>query len=83
MTEKLNWGYEIHDFSSIQETLSKYFPIKNPELYNKKNIGDFKGVKEIEEVLNDNFCTNKRYKERWGKFKQFLKQELKKQFMNP
>lgn len=78
MNDKLNWGYQKHDFSSIQETLSKYFPVENPEHYNKKNIGDFKGVKAIEEILDDNFCTNKRYLERWGKFKKFLKQELKK-----
>lgn len=78
MTDKLNWGYDKHDFSSIKETLIKFYPIEKHHQYNEDSIRDFKGVKEIEEILNDNFFTTKIYKERWGKFKKFLKEELKK-----
>jgi len=74
----LNWDHTKHDFSAIEETLYKYFPIKNFELYNEENVQNFQGFKEIEEILNDNFFTTKNYRERWGKFKKFLKQEFKK-----
>lgn len=77
MRDKLNWGYSNHDFSAIHETISKYYPIEDPHKYYEKKIGDFKGVNKIEKILHDNFFNTKNYRERWGKFKKFLKQELK------
>ncbi|MBO9701003.1 MAG: hypothetical protein J7604_12390 [Sporocytophaga sp.] len=81
MADKFNWGYIKHDFSSIHETLGKYFPIENPDQFNGKDIRDFVGVKRVEEILNENFFTIN-YRERWGKFRKFLKEELKEPFHN-
>lgn len=78
MTHKLNWGYKKHDFSSIEETLIKYFPVANPHDFNEENIKDFKGFQDIGEILNINFGTNKNYREKWGKFKKHLKKELRR-----
>jgi hypothetical protein len=77
MTNKLNWGYEKHDFSPIQETLIKYYPIENPQ-YNEENIEDFKGFKDVCEIIQDNFINTRNYKKRWTHFRTFLEQELKK-----
>jgi hypothetical protein len=73
----LNWVYKKHDFSAIEETLIKYFPIANLHDYNKENIKEFKGYQDIGEILNVNFATNKNYREKWGKFKKHLKKELR------
>ncbi len=43
MTNSLNWEYKKHDFSAIEETLIKYFPVANPHDFNEENIKDFKG----------------------------------------
>lgn len=77
MPHKLNWGHNKHDFSAIEETLIKYFPITNPHDFNEENIKDFKGYQDIGEILNINFGTNKIYREKWGKFKKHLKEGLK------
>jgi len=77
MADKFNWGYSKHDFSSIHETLGTYFPIENPDQHIGKDIRDFEGVKKVEEILKGNFFTDKNYRERWGKFRKFLKEELK------
>lgn len=78
MSDKLNWGYEEHDFSAIQATLMKYHPIENPHQYNKENIEEFKGFKEIEDIIHDNFLITKNYRNRWLHFRKFLENELKK-----
>lgn len=80
MTDKFNWGYSKHDFSSIGETICKYFPIENPDEYLEKDIRYFVGIRRVEEILNENFFT-KNYRERWVKFRKFLREELKEPFL--
>lgn len=78
MSDELNWGYEMHDFSAIEATLKKFHPIENSYQYNSENIEAFRGYKDIQEIIHDNFLTTKSYKERWVLFKKFLEKALKK-----
>ena len=78
MANELHWEYRDHDFTSIHETIHKYFPTNSVDQYDEESVKSYQGVKEIEEVINDNFFSRKNYRIRWVKFKKFLKQELKK-----
>ena len=72
-----NFGYGNHDFSSILETIKRYYPVDHPESFSGENIEDFPGLKEMGDLTGDNFFKQKNYRERWVKFRKFLKQELK------
>lgn len=74
-----HFTYDTHryNFEPIYETIRRYYPIENPEI-NAENIERFSGFIESGELINENFFNQKNYRERWGKFKKFLKQELKK-----
>jgi hypothetical protein len=65
-----------HDFTSIYETLSHYYPIDKIVL----EIKEYPGIIEINELLNENFYNQKRFKEKWGPFKKQLKSTFKKTF---
>ena len=67
-----------YDFTPIEDTIRTYYPIENPEKYDDKNVYEFPGFEKLNEVINDNFDIQKHYSERWVKFKNFLKLELKK-----
>ena len=73
-----NFGFDKHDFTTIEETIRSYYPIDSQENNPKKNISDFADFDKINELIIENFIVQKNYRERWVKFKNFLKQELKK-----
>lgn len=73
-----NFGFDKYDFTTIEETMRSYYPIDSQENNPKKNISDLADFDKINELITENFIVQKNYRERWVKFKNFLKQELKK-----
>jgi hypothetical protein len=77
---RANFNYTEHDFTPIYDTLTIYFPIENPYLFNEENIKEFHGVEKINNLLRDHFFNKKNYTQRWGSFRKHLKRHWKKSF---
>lgn len=80
MNNKFDFNAAKFDFWPIYETIKEYYSIGvvDEEDRGHSLCVDYAGFKKREEIIDENLLNQKNYKERWGKFVNFLKKEVNK-----
>lgn len=79
METDFSFNPEQYDFWSVYETMKKYYPlgIKDPGGIDCL-FDQYPGQEAMREIIGENLVEQKNYRERWTKFKNTLKGNLKK-----
>jgi hypothetical protein len=81
MKNNFTFDHKQYDFWPIYETIKRYYPIgiawqrEDEEDFLSE---DYPGTKELSKLIKENIFVRKNFKERWGKCKEFLREQLRK-----